>query len=190
MSELSESEKRARDLLAEKQFRENEYVQELLRDKEYDARCGNFFERSSRQKDFERFEYQTNFKQLSFLITTKNLDPKLYGDSTKQHAQEYFRQLREAACKSITKKFTRKSMYALSRHAKQFCFTCAVLELKKRSNQSMGTIDGQDTFLHGHREIQEEEFYDAACADVFTSIEDSELHEIITETKPESKSFK
>jgi hypothetical protein len=165
----------------------NRSIEETLKDQEYDAKAGNFFERSEKQKDFERFEYMRTPGNLTFFLTHDHLDPKLFGPGIHQDAKEFSRELQATIAKVIqgNQPIKKQDLYKISKHARQQCNMCADLELKRRAGKELGTVPAETTWylLWPYVQGDAKKFYENACGEVYKDLSDERLAEIIEVTK-------
>lgn len=173
--------------MTQKQHEIEEYAKEQLSDCEYNAKAGNFFERSAKRKRFEYFEHGSTMENLTFLATQERLDPKLHGgDEVGQDAKDFFCDMRTVIAKKLQMNYLgRNDIRSISKHAELLCNQCAELELLRRSNKNMGTVKARATFLAlSSYNVNGQKFYEIACGDTFKSLSDEKLASVIEKTKP------
>lgn len=166
---------------------ERRYFEKLQKDAEYNAKAGNFFERSEKQKAFERFEYRYTPGNLNFFLSCDSLDPKLYGAGICQNAKKYSRQLQDVVAPLITgnQSLNQNDFSRISKHALTQCHLCAQLELKQRRGQSLGTVQAEDVLYLVWKYVQGDakKFYENACGEIYKEVSNERLEHIIEVTQ-------
>ena len=127
---------------------------------------------------------------LNFYLGHDRLDGHIFGLGMCNNARDFTVKTQAKIADQIKSSSNFATLKAdlngINPHAEALCRTCAMLEVKQRNGQQLGTLPAETTFylFSPRTTVDAEKFYKNGCGELYKNLSSNQLEQVLDATKP------